>query len=95
MAEPIRDIMSRILKTYRIEEEVTEDRIKTEWHKLMDTAIARQCEPVSIKGRILYLRVRNKSWRDELARKHDQLLNLVKKKTDMPELTRIIFLEEE
>jgi predicted nucleic acid-binding Zn ribbon protein len=95
MAEPVRDIMSRILKTYRIKEEVTEDRIKAEWHKLMDTAIARQCEPVRVKGSFLYLRVRNKSWRDELARKHDQLLNLVKKKTNMPELTRIIFLEEE
>lgn len=95
MAEQLKDIMSRILKTYDLTASISEHRLINAWPDLMGKALARQCIPVRIEGTTLYLKTRSKAWRTELASKHDQVLNLVKKNTGLPELTRIIFLDEE
>jgi len=95
MAEQVKDIISRILKQCEIDKSVSESRLLNDWHNLMGNSLARQCHPVRIEGTTLILKARNKAWQAELASKHDQVLNLVKKNTDMPEITRIIFLGEE
>jgi predicted nucleic acid-binding Zn ribbon protein len=95
MAEPVRDILSRILKQIDPEQKVPVDLLKSNWPQLVGSALARQCHPEDIRGSVLYLKARNTAWRNELAGKHDQLLNLVKKNTEMVEITRIVFLDED
>ena len=95
MADTVKDVIGRLLREFDLEKIVLENRLKDEWENLMGQALARQCRPYRVEETTLFLVVRNKAWRDELASNHDQLVNLVKKNTDMPEITGIIFLGEE
>jgi len=95
MAEQIGDILSRIINQIDPEHKVPFDLLKKNWPKLIGTALSRQCQPERLQGSVLYLKARNAAWRKELAGQHDQLLNLVKKNTEMFEITRIIFLDED
>lgn len=95
MAEQIREILGRILNQIDPQQKVPENLFKKNWSGLVGKDLARQCKPERIQGSVLYLKARNTAWRTELAGQHDQLLNLVKKNTDLVEITRIIFLDED
>ena len=95
MTEQIKDVLARILKQYKLEERVAVKRLFNDWPDYVGPELAKQCIPVKMVGTVLYLKARNTAWRSELASNHDQLLNLVKKNTEIPELTKLVFLDEE
>lgn len=95
MAELVKDVIGRILQEFDLERIVLENRLKDDWENLMGQALARQCRPARLEGTTLFLFVRDKAWRDELASNHDQLVNLVKKNTGYLKLQKIIFLDKE
>ena len=95
MTEQLKNVLERILKQYNLEKSVAVRRLFDNWPDLVGAELAKQCVPVKMIGTTLYLKARNPAWQSELASNHDQLLNLVKKNTEIPELNKLVFLKEE
>ena len=70
-------IMHKILSKYNLKEEVYKENIINNWESFVGDKISKQCEPIEFKGGELIVQAKNDLWKQELALRHDDLLNLV------------------
>jgi predicted nucleic acid-binding Zn ribbon protein len=64
--ERIDTIIGRTLKNLKIERRVKEETVILNWDKIVGKRIALQSAPLKVKDSILFVRVENASWRNEL-----------------------------
>ena len=74
-------IMQNILSKYNLKEEVFKENIISNWESFVGEKISRQCDPIEIKDGELIVQAKNDLWKQELALRHDDLLNLVNGRT--------------
>ena len=70
-------VMQKLLKKYNLTEAVMSEQILTRWESLVGEKISKQCKPVEIKDGELVIRAKNDMWKQELAKRQDDLLNLL------------------
>jgi predicted nucleic acid-binding Zn ribbon protein len=70
-------ILNNVLKKYELTESIQSNQIFTRWEILVGEKIARQCRPVELVNGELVVRAKNNIWKQELAQRRDDLLNLV------------------
>ena len=64
--EKIGTVLTRTLKGLKIDRRVKEETTLLNWDKVVGERIASQSSPLRVKDSILFVRVENASWRNEL-----------------------------
>lgn len=64
--ERIDQVLKRTLKGLKIERRIKEETVVLNWNKVVGGRIARESIPVKVKDSILFVKVENASWRNEL-----------------------------
>lgn len=64
--ERIDSILSRTLKGLKIDRRLKEESVILNWKKVVGETIAAKTNPLKVKDSILFVRVENPSWRNEL-----------------------------
>ncbi len=64
---PLKEVIDRWLKAYKLDGKMKEIEIINAWPELMGTAVAHRTKEISIRNRTLYLKIESSVMRDELA----------------------------
>jgi len=64
--EQIGKILTKSLKSLQIDRRIKEESIVLKWERLVGERIASKANPIRIEDSILFVRVMNASWRNEL-----------------------------
>ena len=70
-------VLQNLLKKYDLREAVVGEQIINNWESLVGDKISKQCKPVEINDGELVVKVKNNIWKQELAQRPDDLLNLL------------------
>ena len=70
-------ILQNLLKKYDLREAVVGEQIINNWESLVGDKISKQCKPVEINDGELVIKAKNNIWKQELAQRQDDLLNLL------------------
>ena len=85
-------ILNGLMKKYGLEQHVAETNILKNWESIVGKSLAKRCRPKHIKNGILYVETNNAVWRQELAMKRQELLNLFVKKLTNYQIRDIKFI---
>jgi len=85
-------VLNKLLKKYNLEQAVKQEQIINHWESLVGKQISKNCEPLEVKNGVLIVRAKNNLWRQELAQRQEDLLNLVngQNKTSLVKKIKII-----
>jgi predicted nucleic acid-binding Zn ribbon protein len=72
--ERIDTVLSRTLKGLKIDRRVKQESVILNWSKVVGDRIAFQSVPLKVKDSILFVRVENASWRNELVFLKDKII---------------------
>jgi len=75
--EDLRSIIKNVLDAYDLTDSVTEERIMRNWPSLVGNSISNMCQPVSFHDGELTIKAKDKFWKEELAHRQHDLLNLL------------------
>jgi predicted nucleic acid-binding Zn ribbon protein len=64
--EGIDKVLNRTLKGLKIDGRIKEETVLLNWHKVVGDRIASYANPLRVRDSILFVRVGNASWRNEL-----------------------------
>jgi len=70
-------VLKKVLNKYNLTESVLKDKIINNWESMVGKKIANQCTPVALNGNILTLRAKDNIWKQELAHRQKDLVNLL------------------
>lgn len=70
-------VLQKILKKYELTEAVKNEQLITQWDSLVGEKIAKQCKPIELNDGELVIKAKNNIWKQELAQRQDDLLNLL------------------
>lgn len=90
--QTVATILNKLLSNYHLSEVVEKERIFSNWKEIVGEKMARICQPVKFQNSILYVKTINSVWRNELALRQPDLLNLLAKQIKNSKVTKIIFL---
>jgi len=85
-------VLKNILDKYNLSDAVEKEQIFTNWNKLVGKDIARMCKPVKFENNELTLEVKNTVWREELATRQNDLLNLLNVRIKALRIKKIILI---
>lgn len=64
--ERIDQVLNRTLKGLKIERRIKEETVILNWNRVVGERIAKESLPLKVKDAILFVKVENASWRNEL-----------------------------
>jgi predicted nucleic acid-binding Zn ribbon protein len=70
-------ILQNVLKKYDLTEAVDGELLFNRWETLVGEKISKQCKPVKFKDGELVIQAKTNIWKQELAQRRDDLLNLL------------------
>jgi len=70
-------ILQNLLKKYDLTEAVNSEQIFNRWESLVGYNISKQCKPVALNEGELVIEAKNNIWKQELATRQKDLLNLL------------------
>jgi predicted nucleic acid-binding Zn ribbon protein len=70
-------ILKNVLNKYNLTESVLKDKIINNWESMVGKKIANQCTPVALADNILTVRAKDNIWKQELAHRQMDLVNLL------------------
>jgi predicted nucleic acid-binding Zn ribbon protein len=89
-ASPASDLISKLLDGYHIEDDLRSQRVMTEWKSIVGARFAARTRPDRIDEGVLWIRVSNSAWMQELSFLRDELLmNIQRALGDPPIVTDI------
>lgn len=75
LGEAIREF----LRTYKLEEKITETRILSSWEKVMGPHIARYTVKISLKNQVLTVFLNSSVMRNELSLAREKIIGMINK----------------
>jgi predicted nucleic acid-binding Zn ribbon protein len=66
-----------VLKNYNLSENLAENDLIENWHKIVGKDLSSKCTPESFINGKLTLKAKNKIWKEELALRQNDLVNLM------------------
>ncbi len=88
----IQKILESLLTKYGIEQQVYHEQLITNWEKIVGKTLSNECQPIQIENKILFLKVKNSVWRNELSLRQIELIDLISGNFRKNIITRINFL---
>jgi predicted nucleic acid-binding Zn ribbon protein len=89
---PLGDILEQMAKFYNLDDQIRENQVIAKWPEIVGEMMASVTEPIRVKDGILYLKVKNASWRNELIFQKINILRNIEKFTDKRIITEIVLL---
>lgn len=87
LGESIREF----LKTYQLEEKLTETRITVSWEKVMGHHIAKYTQKVSLKKKVLYVDLTSSVMRNELILAREKIIKMINKEMGSQVVDDVVF----
>ena len=75
-------LLDDILEKYQLKQKVRENQIISNWEKIVGTKLAQKCTAIEFSDGVLTVKAENETWRQELALRQSDLLNLVNGEND-------------
>jgi len=85
----LKTILNKVLITCGLEHTMLEIQVFQNWTDIVGKSLAKQCKPVSIEENTLYVEIKNNIWRSELAKRQQELVNLLDKKINHNHIKKI------
>ena len=70
-------VLKKVLSKYNLTDSILKDKILNNWESMVGKKIANQCMPVALTGKILTIRAKDNIWKQELAHRQKDLVNLL------------------
>ncbi|HNS42775.1 MAG TPA: DUF721 domain-containing protein [Taishania sp.] len=64
---PLKDLIDRFLKSYRLDKKMKEMEVINGWKEMMGVAVANRTERLYIKNKVLHIKLNSAVMREELA----------------------------
>ncbi len=87
LGESIKDF----LKTYRLEEKLTEARITVSWEKVMGYHIAKYTRKVTLRKKVLYVELTSSVMRNELMMAREKIIGMINKEIGEGIIEEVVF----
>ena len=75
--EPISSIIRRVLKNQGLEQGVKQGEALSSWEKIVGEIIAQHSEAVALEQEILFVRVADSAWRNELSMLSEEIIEKI------------------
>ena len=70
-------ILKTVLDKYNLSDSVYREQLFSHWEELVGEKISKQCKPIEINNGELIIKAKNNIWKQELAQRQNDLLNLL------------------
>ncbi len=90
--EPLKTVIDRLLKAYRLENKYYEAGLIASWEKVLGKAIANRTDQIYIKDRKLFVRLNSASLRQELSMAKSRLVELLNEQFASAVIDEVVFL---
>ena len=91
-AKDLKNVLSKVLKKYGLENDINYERLFTDWKSIVGKSIAKQCIPKRVEDGVLIIEVKNSIWKHELALKHLELKKLITKELNSNFIKKVKFI---
>lgn len=81
-AEPLKDVLHRLIDQYRLRGKLTEVSVFDTWKKVMGNAISGRTDKIAFQKGILYVKVNSAPLRNELNMQKNKVLDLMNEAMD-------------
>ena len=88
---PLKDVIDRWLKAYRLDGKMKEMDIIDAWPEMMGTAVANRTRQLTIKNQTLYLKMDSAVMRDELSHGKQVIIERINKKAGFEMINDVWF----
>jgi len=88
----IHTLLNSMLQNFGIKNYVSNERLIQNWNNVVGNRLGNQCYPVKIQNGVLFLKVKNSVWRNELALRQMELIELITKNYDKNTIKKIQFI---
>ncbi|TFH02663.1 MAG: DUF721 domain-containing protein [Calditrichales bacterium] len=82
-------VLRNIVNEYHLDVDLSSQKIISNWETLVGKKIAKLCTPVSLNKDELTVKAVNNVWKQELALLHEDLVNLLNDRLNMPQVKKI------
>jgi len=76
----LEDVINRLLKAYQLDGRMKEMDVISSWEEMMGKAVAHRTEKISIRNRVLHLKLNSSVMRDELLHGKQVIIERVNQK---------------
>ena len=73
----LHSVLEKVLKDYNLSPTLAEEDLIDKWVEIVGAKLADKCYPVKLEEGELTIKTKNKIWRDELALRQQDLVNLL------------------
>lgn len=91
MEKPLGQVIKEVLRTYGLEEKLTETRIVSSWEKIMGKPIAGYTDRLYLKNGCLTVHLRSSALKHELDFARSKIIHLINSEFPKPVITDIVF----
>ena len=88
---PLKDVIDRWLKAYRLDGKMKELDVISAWPDMMGTAVATRTKEISIRNGTLYLKMESAVMRDELAHGKQVIIERINQKAGFEMINNVWF----
>lgn len=88
---PLKDVIDRWLKAYRLDGKMKEMDVIEAWSEMMGTAVANRTKQIIIKNQTLYLKMDSAVMRDELAHGKQVIIERINQKAGFEMINDVWF----
>lgn len=88
---PLKDVIDRWLKAYRLDGKMKEMDIIDSWPEMMGTAVANRTQKITIKNKTLYLKMESAVMRGELSHGKQVIIERINQKAGFEMINDVWF----
>lgn len=88
---PLKAVIEEFLKTYRLGDKIAETKVMQSWEKVVGTMIARHTRGISIRNKILYVKIDSAALRNEMLFAREKLVKSLNKEAGADVIQDIVF----
>ncbi len=89
--KPLKAVIEEFLKTFRLEDKLTETRVIQSWEKVVGALVAKHTTRLSMRNKILYVKLDSAALRNELMFAREKIVKALNKEAGTNMLSEIVF----
>jgi predicted nucleic acid-binding Zn ribbon protein len=89
--QPLGDVIRQLLKEYRLDTQLNENRLKASWEKVLGKLVANHTVSLSVKNRILFVRLDSAALRNELNYSRENIVKALNSEVNADVIEDVVF----
>ncbi len=90
--QSLKEVINKLLATYRLDNKLHEVRLINSWESLMGISVAKQTTRIYINKRVLFVEISSAALRNELSYSKTKLVALLNKEAGHDVIGEVVFL---